>query len=133
MLDHQEHIIAQLAEGLAFCLSHGAHRTDISTSNEALVAFAGQNDAADSLLIHSLKSCLQVCQNFGIQGIQCLGAVDGNDLNCTLHLGFYKCHCENLLFKSYQLSQTAPGRRKGSPVPFPVRVCHSVRIPRGGT
>ena len=88
--------------------SHGAHGTDICTCHEALVAFAGQNDAADSLLIHSLKSCLQVCQNFGIQGIQCLGAVDGNDLNCTLHLGFYKCHCENLQFKCISFLTTSP-------------------------
>ena len=52
-----EHIIAQLAEGFAFCLGHGA---DIGTGNKALVAFAGQNNAADSLLIDCLKSSLQV-------------------------------------------------------------------------
>ena len=113
MLDHQEHIIAQLAEGLAFCLGHGAHRTDISTSNKALVAFTGQNDAADSLLIDCLKSSLQVSQNLGVQGVQCLGTVDGNDLNSALHLGFYKCHCENLHFIQFSFFQNSPRNAGG--------------------
>ena len=110
MLDHQEHIIAQLAEGLALCLGHGAHGADISACNEALVAFAGQDDAADGLLINSLKGCLQVCQNLGVQGIQCLGTVDGDDLDSALHLGFYKSHCENLQFRfsAFQNSSRAP-------------------------
>ena len=109
MLDHQEHIIAQLAEGFALCLGHGAHGADIGTGNKALVAFAGQNDAADSLLIDCLKSSLQVSQNLGVQGVQCLGTVDGNDLNSALHLGFYKCHCENL-HSGYILFKTVPGQ-----------------------
>ena len=46
--------------------------------------FAGQDDAADGLLINSLKSCLQVCQNLGVQGIQCLGTVS------YTHLDVYK-------------------------------------------
>jgi len=130
MLDHQEHIIAQLAEGLALCLGHGAHGADIGTSNKALVAFAGQNDAADGVLIHSLKSCLQVCQNLGVQGVQCLGTVNGDDLNCALHLGFYKCHCENLLSDLSVFSQNSPRARAGSPVPPLPRVCHSVNVQR---
>ena len=47
-LDHQEDIIAQLAESLALGLGHGAH-ADVSACHEALVAFAGQDDAADGL------------------------------------------------------------------------------------
>ena len=101
---------AQLAEGLALCLGHGAHGTDISACNEALVAFASQDNAADGLLIDSLKSCLQVCQNLRVQGIQCLGTVDGDDLDSALHLGFYKSHCENLQFRFsvFQNSSRAP-------------------------
>ena len=114
MLDHQEDIIAQLAEGLALCLGHGAHGTDVCTGHEALVAFAGQNDAADGVLIDSLKSCLQVCQNFRVQCVQCLGAVDGDDLDSTLHFGFNKCHCEDLHSKSYSSFQNSPAQEKSA-------------------
>ena len=108
-LDHQEHIIAQFAESLALGLGHGAHGADVSACHEALVAFAGQDDAADGGLVNCLKSSLQVCQDFGVQGVQCLRAVDGDDLDCALHLGFYKCHCENL-HSGYILFKTAPGQ-----------------------
>ena len=108
-LDHQEHIIAQFAESLALGLGHGAHGADVSACHEALVAFAGQDDAADGGLVNCLKSSLQVCQNFGVQGVQCLRAVDGDDLDCALHLGFYKCHCENL-HSGYILFKTVPDK-----------------------
>ena len=114
-LDHQEHIIAQLAESLALGLGHGAHGADVSACHEALVAFAGQNDAADGLLIDCLESSLQVSQNLGVQGVQCLRAVDGDDLDSALHLGFYKCHCENLQ-SGYILLKSAPGQGDRSPV-----------------
>ena len=104
----QNIIIAQLAEGLTLCLGHGAHGTDICTCHEALVAFAGQDDAADGGLVNCLKSSLQVCQDFGVQGVQCLRAVDGDDLDCALHLGFYKCHCENLHFIQFSFFQNSP-------------------------
>ena len=40
MLDHQEHIVAQLAERFTLGLRHGGHRADVSTGNEALVTGA---------------------------------------------------------------------------------------------
>ena len=78
-------------------------------------AVFGQNNAADSLLIDCLKSSLQVSQNLGVQGVQCLRAVDGDDLDSALHLGFYKCHCENLQ-SGYILLKSAPGQGDRSPV-----------------
>ena len=92
MLDHQEHIVAQLAESLALGLGHSGHGADVSTGNEALVASAGQHDTADGVLIDGLKGGLQVSQNLRVQRVQRLRAVDGQDGNGVLNFGSNKGH-----------------------------------------
>ena len=96
MLDHQEHIVAQLAEGLALGLGHGGHRADVSTGNEALVASAGQHDTADGVLIDGLEGSLQVGQNLGVQRVERLRTVDGQDSNSVLNFSGNKGHFDFL-------------------------------------
>ena len=96
MLDHQEHIVAQLAESLALGLSHSGHGADVSTGNEALVASAGQHDTADGVLIDGLKGGLQVSQNLGVQRVERLRTVDGQDSNSVLNFSGNKGHFDFL-------------------------------------
>ena len=92
VLDHQENVVAQLAERLALGLGHGGHRADVSTGDEALVTGAGQDDTADGVLIDGLKSGLQVSQNFRVQRVQRLRTVDRQDSNGVLNLSSNKGH-----------------------------------------
>ena len=92
MLDHQEHIVAQLAESLALGLGHSRHRADVSTGHEALVASAGQYDTANGVLVDGLESSFQVSQNLGVQRVERLRTVDGQDSNSVLNLSSNKGH-----------------------------------------
>ena len=93
MLDHQENVVAQLAERFTLGLRHGGHRADVSTGDEALVTGTGQDDAADGVLIDGFKGSLQIRQNLRVQGVECLGTVNGQDGNGVLNLGSNKGHC----------------------------------------
>ena len=91
-LDHQEDVIAHLAEGFALGLGHGGHGADVRTGDKALVTCAGQHDAADGVLVDALKGGLQVGQDFGVQRVERLGTVDGDDGHRALHFSSYKRH-----------------------------------------
>ena len=91
-LDHQENVVAQLAESLALGLGHRGHRANVGTGHEALVTGTGQDDAADGVLVDGLKSGLQVSQNFRVQRVQRLRTVDRQDSNGVLNLSSNKGH-----------------------------------------
>ena len=92
MLDHEEDVVAQLAESLALGLGHGGHGADISTGHEALVTGAGQYNAADGVLVDGLEGSLQVSQNLGVQRVERLRTVDGQDGNGVLNFSGNKGH-----------------------------------------
>ena len=92
MFDHQENVVAQLAERFTLGLRHGGHRADVSTGDKALVTGAGQDDTADGVLIDGLKGGLQISQNLRVQRVQRLRAVNGQDGNGVLNLGSNKGH-----------------------------------------
>ena len=91
-LNHQENVVAQLAESLALGLGHRGHRANVGTGHEALVTGTGQDDAADGVLIDGLKGGLQISQNLRVQRVQRLRAVNGQDGNGVLNLSSNKGH-----------------------------------------
>ena len=117
LLDIQEDIVAQLAESFALSLGHGAHGSDIGTGYKAFFPCAGKHHAADGVLIDGLKSRLQVGQDLGVQGVESLGPVDGDNGYGSLDLGIYKCH--GMLLTSPRWWRS-PYRRRctGWPTPY---------------
>ena len=80
-----EHVVALLAEGLAFRLGQGAHLADVGAGHECLLAAAGDDQGADLVVrLHLLHQLVDILQYLGIQGIEGLGPVDGGNGNVAL-------------------------------------------------
>ena len=92
VLNHQEDIVAELAESLAFGLGHRGHRADVGAGHKALFARAGEHHAAHGVLVNALKRGLEVGEDFGVQRIERLRPVDRNDRHRALQFGFNKRH-----------------------------------------
>ena len=83
-LDHQEDVIAQLAESLALGAGHGGHGADVGARHEALVPGAGEDHAAHGILVEALKGGLQVGQHLWVQRVESLGPVNGENRHSAL-------------------------------------------------
>ena len=90
ILQTQEHPAAVDAELLAVDGGEAFHLADIGARHEALVPFAGEDHAANGVLVDGLEGGLQVGQHLGVQGVEGLGAVDGEHGHSALLLGFHE-------------------------------------------
>ena len=93
-LNLAENVVALFPEGFALGLGQAAHFPDIRTGHEALFTGAGQDQAADAFQIHAVQGFVQLIQHGAVQGVQGLGAVDGNNTDLAFRfIGniFHEC------------------------------------------
>ena len=81
----------------------GMEKQEVFARNGMVVKLNSADHTLDDVVVVGYQTIRKEAKTGSI------ATVDGDDLDCALHLGFYKCHCENL-HSGYILFKTVPGQ-----------------------